>query len=636
MSQPNAPFKFLDAYQEEDRDVFFGREKETEDLYDALNGVKHLLVYGPSGAGKTSLVECGLRNQFSDADWHALTIRRRTNINTSVFEDINEALEEKIDLDPDLGLPLDVNIDFGEAIEQLFNERYQPIYLLFDQFEELLLLAEQKEKVNFFVRLNELIRYRVPCRVILIMREEFIGHLSEFEPLCPSIFKHRFRLEKMGRSNVREVIFQILESPVYASYFEVEDSDQLADTILSKLPDQKKEIELTHVQVFLSELWDRSIQQGNQQTLPLLNQDLIQDEDNLESVLDAFLKKQLKELESSYGEKIPLELLAAMISERSTKLQLTHHELKHELTQQDIKINKQLSFLLDDLEDRRIIRTIKTGDETRYEISHDLLAYVVGQNLTEEMQLREKANDIYNVYEERKGYFSPEDLDYLRPFKQYKAYPEELEKRIKESEAYHKLEQERELKEARDQAEKEQALRGKAETNERKAQQRTRVASIVALLAIGAAILAFVFFQNSQRQQRIAKEQTLLAQQREKEAEEQKDIALEAQQRSDSLRQIAEEQLEEISRQKGIIVKEKENTQKALTEAEKKEEERKKEVEKRILEQQKNIQSTISDIETLLKVGDKKQARQRLDAALKIAPNNRKLKALQRKLNDDD
>ncbi|MBK8567714.1 MAG: ATP-binding protein [Saprospiraceae bacterium] len=72
MSHPTAPFKFLDSYQKEDKEVFFGREAETDALYDALSGVKHLLVYGPSGAGKTSLIECGLRNQFSDADWFAL------------------------------------------------------------------------------------------------------------------------------------------------------------------------------------------------------------------------------------------------------------------------------------------------------------------------------------------------------------------------------------------------------------------------------------------------------------------------------------------------------------------------------------------------------------------------------------
>ncbi|MEO8174597.1 MAG: ATP-binding protein, partial [Sediminibacterium sp.] len=256
MSQVISPFKFLDSYQQADADVFFGREKETQALYNALSGVKHLMVYGPSGAGKTSLIECGLRNQFSDADWFALTIRKGTDINASVFAGINEALKEKIELDPVTREPVDPEIEFGQAIEQLFAERYQPVYLLFDQFEELLISGEEAEKKKFFILLNKLIRNKVPCRIMLIMREEFIGHLSEFEPLCPSIFQHRFRVEKMGRKNVEEVIYHILEAPKYKAFFTVEDSHLLSECILSKLPDKRKEIELAHVQVFLGELWD--------------------------------------------------------------------------------------------------------------------------------------------------------------------------------------------------------------------------------------------------------------------------------------------------------------------------------------------------------------------------------------------
>lgn len=629
MSQNNAPFKFLDAYQEEDSDVFFGREQETEALYDALNGVKHLLVYGPSGAGKTSLVECGLRNQFSDADWYAITIRRRSNINAAVFEAINEALEEKIDLDSETGLPKDENIDFGEAIEQLFDERYQPIYLLFDQFEELLLLAEQEEKISFFTRLNELIRYRVPCRVILIMREEFIGHLSEFEPLCPSIFKHRYRLEKMGRSNVREVIYQILEAPKYQDHFEVKDSEHLADTILAKLPDKKKEIELTHVQVFLSELWDRANSEKEQEALPLLDEHLIKEEDNLESVLDAFLKKQMRELEERFGEKVPLELLASMISERFTKLQISEEELAEELADKGIQLEAELSALLMELEIRRIIRTLKTGEENRYEISHDLLALVVGQNLTEEMQLREKANEIYRVYGERQGYFSQEDLDYLRPYQQYKTYPETLQERIKASEAYIKSEQERALKEAEERTAKEQALRGKAEENENRAKQRTRIASIVALLALGAAILAGIFFQNAQEQQRIAEDQTELAQKREQEAKEQTELAIEMRERSDSLLSIAEYRLAQINEQKDII-------KGAFEETKEKEKARLVEQQKREAAEKRNIEDRIKEIEALLKTGDKgdlEEARKRFNAVLKLDPDNKKLEALKKKLN---
>jgi hypothetical protein len=112
--------------------------------------VKHLLVYGPSGAGKTSLIECGLRNQFSDADWFAVSIRRGSNMTASVFARINEALHEKIALDPQTKLPRNPDFDFGEAIENLFAERYQPVYLLFDLFEELLIFGRRGRKKGLF------------------------------------------------------------------------------------------------------------------------------------------------------------------------------------------------------------------------------------------------------------------------------------------------------------------------------------------------------------------------------------------------------------------------------------------------------------------------------------------------------
>lgn len=434
----SSPFKFLDSYQKDDLDVFFGREQETDKLFDALSGVKHLLVYGPSGAGKTSLIECGLRNQFSDADWLALTIRRGNNLNDSVFACIREQLQNPFDFDPATGRPADPDFDFGQAVEALFDEQYKPVYLLFDQFEELLIQGSHAEKTEFFTRLNRLIRYKTPCRILLIKREEFIGHLSEFEPLCPSLFQHRFRLEKMNRSNVQRTIENMLTAPRYSAHFSVTDADLLSQTILSKLPDTQLEIELAHVQVFLGELWDRALAEvprnQKQTALPRLHAGLVQTDDNLERVLDRFLKNQLAELKPAFGEKAPLELLAAMISERHTKLQVGIAELESALAKNAVALSQPLTNLLQELEQRRILRTLKSGENTQYEISHDVLARVVGQNLTEEMKLREKARDVYRVYEERQGLFSRDDLDYLRAFEAFLAMPEPLKARMVESE----------------------------------------------------------------------------------------------------------------------------------------------------------------------------------------------------------
>ena len=544
MFTQTSPFKFLDSYEKKDLGIFFGREKETRELYESLSGVKHLLIYGPSGAGKTSLIECGLRNEFSPADWYAISIRRGENIVASTFKEINLALEEKIELDPTSGLPLDEDIDLGRSIEKLFSELFQPVYLLFDQFEEMLISGTLEEKEDFFRRLNQLVRYKVPCRVLLIMREEFIGYLSEFENLFPTLFTYRFRLEKMTRSRVKQVIQSILQAPYYADYFKVESPETLADAILGKLPDDRREIDLSHVQVFLSELWDRSLDRGEIDQIPCLDLALIREEDDLETVLDSFLKKQLRDLAVDYGGDLPLEMLVIMISESFTKLQLDYNTIINSLHHRKVQFRtEQLPPLLEALEERRIIRRLKSGNSTRFEISHDTLALVVGQNLTEEMQLRAKAQDIYKVYEERQGYLSQEDLDLLRPYKQYLPYPEDLAQRINASEVYIKEQKAEQLHKAEQQIAKEKTLRKDAETNSRRARQRTRVAIAITFFALITAIAAGYFYLDSEVQREEANKQK-------NNAIAEKENAQQAKITSDSLRNVAELALENLKREK--------------------------------------------------------------------------------------
>ena len=62
-----SPFKFLDAYTLKDKEVFFGREEEVANLYQMVNKNRLILVYGQSGTGKTSLVQCGLAGEFDVA-----------------------------------------------------------------------------------------------------------------------------------------------------------------------------------------------------------------------------------------------------------------------------------------------------------------------------------------------------------------------------------------------------------------------------------------------------------------------------------------------------------------------------------------------------------------------------------------
>ena len=93
-----SPFKFLDSYTKEDHDIFFGRDREIEEMYQKVFESRMLLVYGISGTGKTSLINCGLANKFEDSDWLPVSVRRGRNVVESLERELKKVAISKIKL----------------------------------------------------------------------------------------------------------------------------------------------------------------------------------------------------------------------------------------------------------------------------------------------------------------------------------------------------------------------------------------------------------------------------------------------------------------------------------------------------------------------------------------------------------
>src|SRR5262252_8988519 len=55
------PFPGLRPFREDEDHLFFGRENQVDRMVDKLAAGRFLAVVGTSGAGKSSLVNCGLR-----------------------------------------------------------------------------------------------------------------------------------------------------------------------------------------------------------------------------------------------------------------------------------------------------------------------------------------------------------------------------------------------------------------------------------------------------------------------------------------------------------------------------------------------------------------------------------------------
>jgi AAA+ ATPase superfamily predicted ATPase len=193
-----SPFKFLDAFELRDRDVFFGRDEETEQLYQMVNKNRLVLVYGQSGIGKTSLIQCGLAGRYDSTDWLPIFVRRGDDFNQSFSAAIKKIL-------PDVIIPEIIGPD---EIEAAFNKFLRPIYLIFDQLEELFILGSPEEQQKFIESICALHENDLPCRILFVIREEYLGALYDFEKIIPTLFDRRLRVEPMNASKVTDVLQQ--------------------------------------------------------------------------------------------------------------------------------------------------------------------------------------------------------------------------------------------------------------------------------------------------------------------------------------------------------------------------------------------------------------------------------------------
>lgn len=324
-----SPFKFLDPYNKEDHHLFFGRQKETEQLYEQIQSAKLLLIYGASGTGKTSIINCGLANKFGDTDWNPLYIRRGQNLTARIMEKIRDQLAER-------NKKLLEGASISQGVEQLFWTRYIPVYLIFDQFEELFIQGDpETEQKPFFEELNRLLKADTFCRVILIIREEYLAWLSDFEAVIPELFDNRLRIEKMNERRLRQVI----EGTLSAEDFKLDlmEPAVTAGMIIQNIRNERREVDLTELQVYLDHLYRLAKERNGRK---IFDPKLVKEAGEMKNVLTIFLEEHMEILENNLMKDfkledpngIPLEILFTLVTNDMTKRAMDRKEILQQLS----------------------------------------------------------------------------------------------------------------------------------------------------------------------------------------------------------------------------------------------------------------------------------------------------------------
>lgn len=234
----NTPYVGPRPFTSADQDIFFGRNQEAIELTSLIKAHPEVLLYAPSGAGKTSLLFAQVIPILDkEEEFDVLpTARVRSQESSPIPEDkianiyMFNALKDLSD--DKLSVIERTQLTLAEYLKQLprppvhsaqgskggpideNTELRLPRVIIFDQFEEIFTLYPEryKDRQDFFAQVAAALEADSFLRVIFSMREDYIAEVDPFVDILPENLHTRFRLERLRKANALSAVKQPLET----------------------------------------------------------------------------------------------------------------------------------------------------------------------------------------------------------------------------------------------------------------------------------------------------------------------------------------------------------------------------------------------------------------------------------------
>jgi len=209
------PYKGLDVFEEEDAELFFGREKTIDDLVERVRKSKTVFITGPSGNGKSSLVRAGLIPKLKQGG--LMNSERWLYETVKPGRDPLEALALAFSR---LKSP-EVSKYFRENVQQmnilyecsesvLSGQRDQHLVLFIDQFEEIFTQVSHEEVRQAFLDLLTHAAMTEDGRIIILfaMRSDFVSNCATYPRLNALLNQEFVQIGAMGSDELVSAIAQ--------------------------------------------------------------------------------------------------------------------------------------------------------------------------------------------------------------------------------------------------------------------------------------------------------------------------------------------------------------------------------------------------------------------------------------------
>lgn len=334
----------------------FGRQRELRELQYLLTSERIVLLYSPSGAGKSSLISG--RNGLCDRLKKSFDVWPVTRLSTDPPFDVkNRWVWSAID-----------GFENGEATEASAGwtledyaaarpRKSRPPLLIFDQFEEILRLdpAGAEAKYGFFDQVGTLLRDS-DLWALFVMREDFLAQCDPYVRMLPTHMQNHYRLSLLDTVNARAAIQKTAETGGRTF------TEAALDRLVNDLADRSHFVEPVQLQVVCHRLCE-SVAAG----APAIEEKQI-----------ATLGDVTVALRSFYEEKVADIVKKTGVSERRLRDWCEHALIVNETIRGQVVYHKNAADALPEtavlgLESSYLIRKENRHGLNWYELAHDRL-----------------------------------------------------------------------------------------------------------------------------------------------------------------------------------------------------------------------------------------------------------------------
>ncbi|MGV8174598.1 MAG: serine protease, partial [Methanothrix sp.] len=249
------PYMGLAAFTEKDAEFFFGRRRLVLGLEEALlTRPRFLLVMGPSGSGKSSVVQAGLiprlrKGSVPGSDRWGIIVARPAD---RPFDHLERA-----------GLR-GAYAGLADSVQGWMerNPGQEKLLLILDQFEEFLVTCPSDLRRRFWDALKDLLDSEIEVTIIAVMRDDFYSRFAADAPPAVLAWTQRGFFQ-VGSGLGREELEEIIQEPARRVGLRLEEG--LAEVIINDVLESGRDgvgragrsTVLPLLEFALSQLWER-------------------------------------------------------------------------------------------------------------------------------------------------------------------------------------------------------------------------------------------------------------------------------------------------------------------------------------------------------------------------------------------